>query len=906
VLPGSRVGVYEIIGLLGAGGMGEVYRARDSRLQRHVALKLLPASVAADPERLARFTREAQLLAAFNHPNIAAIHGLEDSGRTPAIVMELVEGPTLADRLAEGPLDVDEAIAVARQIAEAVEFAHEQGIIHRDLKPANIKLRPDGAVKILDFGLGKMLAPAGSGSDPSGDAAQSPTLTSPATSIGTVLGTAAYMAPEQARGRAVDRRADVWAFGVVLFEMLAGQRPFGGETISEAMAAIIKDDPAWDALPQSIPSELRRLIRRALEKDPRRRLRDMGDARLALDEINNGWSSEPGAPLVAPRQRPWIAAAPWVVVAVLLAIVGYLASRGRSAGVSPSASFASAPTGSQTAESAPRQPDLPTLKYTIPIPNLQLERTMLPTLSPDGRRLAYSSGGQLWVRDLDKLDGRPLTGAGGAQFPFWSPDGQQIAYLTATALWRVALDGSAPVRIASYRFSKGGRTPGGVWRRDGTIVFAPASSGTNMLVLPASGGEFHDLFARDPVTGSDFHRPSLLPDGESLLFIVDRSDTGADTIAVHAGGKVKTILRIDGEFLDSPVYSPTGHILYHRETTSTGIWAVPFSIDKLETTGTPFLVVPQGSWPAVGANGMLVYADSELSGLEELVWLDLASGAVTPALNEKFPAINYPRLSPDGTRVTALVRSPETGPVIIVADLQRHAHVQIAERASASSRPTWRDDRSIVYAVDAGRGDIVATRRADASSPQIELFRGVQPSVGRRGGELVIVRQEDGKGGGLWQTKFPPGDLPPAEPTVLQQTPVHEWEPALSPDGTLLAYSSGDLGQSEIMLRRFPQSTGQWQVSASGGSLPVWNRAGDKLYFRDNPGQIYVVDVKTNPDVRLSAPRPIPRPASVIARTGFDLSRDGKRLLMMRTVKTDATRGPSLAVVQNWYAEFRK
>jgi Tol biopolymer transport system component len=865
--------------------MGEVYRARDTRLNRDVALKLLPASVASDPERLARFTREAQLLAALNHPNIAAIHGLEESGGQPALVLELVAGETLASRLARGAVPVDEAVGIMRQIAEGLEFAHEQGIVHRDLKPANVMLRPDGTVKLLDFGLAKALGASDPGSSRAAAAMHSPTMvTSPATAPGIILGTAAYMAPEQARGAPTDRRVDIWPFGVVFYELLAGTRPFGGETISDTMAAILRDEPAWKALPDETPAQLQRLVRRALMKDPRRRLRDVGDARLLLEDIQGGADLPESAAVERARPAFWVSALPWALAGAALGAAVIAVTRPRATVTAP---------------------ELPTLRYTLSLPNLQFERTLLPTMSPDGRHVVFSNGGQLWVRDLDKLEARAVTTVAGAQFPFWSPDSRQVAYLTANALWRVGIDGSPPVRIASYRFSKGGRTPGGVWRRDGTIVFAPASTGSGLMVVSAAGGEFRDLIAIDEAAERDFHRPSLLPDGSSMLYVVDRVDSGADTIGVLSGTTRKAVLQLKGEYLDSPVYSPSGHILYHRETTTPGVWAVPFSLERLEVSGAPFLVAPQGSWPTIGANGVLVYADSELSGLEELVWLDVTSGSVTPALDARFPSIWFPRLSPDGTRVAAAIRASETGTSIVVADLQRHTHVQIADRATTFSRPSWRDNQSIVYALDAGRGEVLASRRADASQPQVELFEGTQPSVDTAG-RLFFVRLERSLRGGLWRASLPATGGVPGEPTIVQQTPAHEWEPTLSPDGTLLAYSSGDAGQSVVMLRGYPETPGQWQVSAGGGSLPQWSPAGDKLYFRELSGNIMVVDVKAKPEVSLSAPRLVPKPATLIARAGFDVARDGKRLLLPRPVSDDHGRGPALTVVQNWFAEFRK
>ena len=860
--------------------MGEVYRARDTKLQREVALKLLPPDLRTDPDRLARFTREAQLLASLNHPHIAAIYGVEDSDSGTVLVLELVEGPTLADRIAQGALPVDEAIALARQVAEALEFAHEHGIIHRDLKPANIKLRPDGTVKVLDFGLAKAMVSSTTSASGLPNVTESPTLTGHATAAGIILGTAAYMAPEQARGRVVDRRADIFAFGVVLFEMLAGHRPFAGETISDTLAAIIKDQPPWSALPQGLPATLRDLLRRLLEKDPRRRLRDIGDARLALEELQSGVVDPVIS--VATRTTPvWRRALPWAVATIATAAAVAFAARAAMHLV----------------------PDLPALKYTLPITGESLERVALPTLSPDGRSVAFARGGSLWVRALDEMEPRQLPGTTGAQYPFWSPDSRQVAYLTSTALWRVGLDGGRPVRIANYRFDKGARTPGGVWRADETIVFAPAATGSGLFLVPTQGGEFTEFYARDTKVEGDFHRPSLLPDGRSLLFVVDRIDTGADTIGVLANGTRKDILRLQGEVLDSPVFSPTGHILYHRETTTPGIWALPFAPTRLEATGAPFLVVPQGSFPNVGSNGTLIYVEDSLSGLNALVWLDLRTGTVTPALNEQFPTISQPRLSPDGKQVAAVAQISDRGQIVIVADLQRHTHVELGERADSGSRPTWRDDRTVVYARDEGQGTAIVMRPADGSGPEAVITAGMQPHV--MAGRLVFSLLRAGAGGDLHNMPLPPGGAPgPVE--MLQRLPVHEWEPTLSPDGTLLAYTTGNPGQSEVVLRTYPTQSGQWQVSSQGGSLAVWSPKGDAIYYRDIPGQIMRVDVRSNPQITLGTPQLVPRPSDLRVRRGFDVSGDGTRLLMVQEVKTEEQRPPALAVVQSWFAEFEK
>ena len=859
--------------------MGEVYRARDTRLQRDVALEVLPQSLAADHQSLARFTREAQLLATLNHPHIASIYGVEESGSGAALVLELVEGPTLADRIAQGAVPVDEAVAIGRQIAEALEAAHEQGIIHRDLKPANIKLRPDGTVKVLDFGLAKtLLSPAGSGTG-AVDITSSPTFTAEATAAGLILGTAAYMAPEQARGRAADRRADIWAFGVVLFEMIAGVRPFGGETISETIAAIIKDAPSWKALPPGVSDPLKALIRRTLEKDPKRRLRDIGDARLALEELESG--TEPLPMTSSATQTPaWRRAVPWVIALAATLAAGVFASR---SGVRPDI-------------------ELPPLKYTLPISGESLERTALPAISPDGRHVVFVKDGTLWLRSLDQLDARQLAGTNGAQFPFWSPDSRQIAYLTAKAVWRVGVDGSQPVRVATYAFSKGGRTPGGVWLADNTLVFAPAATGSGILSVPAHGGDFTDFYKRDPKTESDFHKPGLLPDGHSFLVVVDRMEGGADTIAVLSNGVRKDVLTLKGDVIDSPVYAASGHILYHRETTAPGVWAVPFSATRLVTTGPPFLVSPQGSFPSISSNGTLIYAENSVSGIATLAWVDVRTGEVTPALREQFPGMLQPRLSPNGGQVAAVVLSPGQGQTIIVADLQRHTHVRIADRADNFSRPAWRDDRTVVFS-RFGQRQTVFMRAADGSGGETELASGMQPFVSAA--HLLFVRVNAGRGGDLYRSLLPPGGAPGSEEKV-QELPVHEWEPALSPDGRFLSYSMGDPGQSEVILRTYPSQTGQWQVSSAGGSYPVWSPRGDALYYRDVPGQVMRVDVRTSPSVTLGTPQVIRRPPNLIARVGFDVSKDGTRLLMVQEAKSDEQRAASLAVVQNWFASFKR
>jgi Tol biopolymer transport system component len=865
----QKHGSFEILGPLGAGGMGEVFRARDTRLHREVALKLLPQTVAADPDRLARFTREAQLLAALNHPNIAQIHGLEEAPGEPpvrALVLELVEGPTLAERIAQGPLPVEEALAIARQVSEALEFAHEHGIIHRDLKPANIKLRPDGVVKVLDFGLAKALAPPGA-SDVR-ELTESPTMSDRATAAGTLLGTAAYMAPEQARGRAVDRRVDVWAVGVTLYEMLTGRRPFAGATVSDTLAAILKDEPDWAALPRETPVNLRRVLARMLEKDPRKRLRDIGDAWLFVDPSD--------APALERQSSLARRALPWAAVLILTATLAALAFRGGG--------------------SAPSVTPSPALRVALEGPDANLDVKAVPVISPDGTRLLYVRNEELWVRRLEELIARAIPGTSGATYPFWSPDSRQIGYFTSSGLWRTSIDGGTPIRIASERRSLTGfRSPGAVWRRDGTIVFAPAITGTSLLVVSAEGGEFTELLPVDTAAALDFHKPSLLPDGQSMLVVVDRPDKGSDAIAVVTGRQFRVVHEVPGVFVDAPVYSPTGHLIYHRELSSSqGVWAVPFSLEAMAATGEPTLIAADSYWPSVGANGLLAYAKPEALPLQELVWVDIAASAVTRAVHTPFRYMNAPSVSPDGTRV-AFAASTDDQRGVIVVDLERQTHAVLSDAEPIAAVPTWHGNETLVFVRAGPWGGRIMARRVDGSLPEHELTRGFEPNVAPAA-RLFFMRIDGGLAPGVYHMALPPDGTPP---TIFEQTPIAERLPSVSPDGALVAYVVAE-GSARVMLRR-SEGEGRWQVSASaGGQRPRWSPTGSTLYYTDATGAMFAVDVRREPVVALSAPRPVTLPSGLSPLVGFDVSRDGKRLLMVRTLETEEKRPPQLVIAQGW------
>jgi serine/threonine-protein kinase len=875
---GTRIGPYEVVCALGQGGMGEVYRGRDSRLGRDVAIKTLPALFARDPERNARFAREAQLLAALNHPHIGGIYGVEEDGTGTFLILEFIEGVSLADRLGHGPLARDEAVTIARQIADALEAAHEKGIIHRDLKPGNIMLTADGQAKVLDFGLAR----ADTGTDSSVSAMNSPTLTAAATAAGVILGTAAYMAPEQAKGKAVDKRGDIWAFGVVLFEMLTGARPFGGETIGETIAAIIKDPPRWNLLPDDLSPPLRVLLERTLQKDPRQRLRDIGEARLALDQIAASPASVAMLPPRAPK-RIWREAVPWAVAAVSIVVAIAMARRATNVA----------------------SPGLPPLTYTISTSPEPLERTALPVISPDGRHLAFVRNGALWVRALDKLEARQLTGTAGAQHPFWSPDSRQIAYLQANAVWRVGIEGAPPVRVAGYRFPISGRTPGGVWLADDTLIFAPSAGGTGLFSVPAAGGEFSMSLAPETKVEGDFHRPSLLPDGRSLIFAVDHISAGTDTIGVLANGTRKNVLTIKGEVLDSPVYSPTGHILFHRENSSPGIWAVPFDLSTLESTGPPFLVAAQGSYPSIASTGTLIFCENSVTGLATLSWLDLESAQITPVTSGRFASLTYPRLSPSGRYVAAGMHVPGEGQAVIVIDLQRDTHIRFAPDVShgAVPQPEWAGERMVVYPRTLNGASQLIGRPADGSAGEVVVGRGMMPTIAA--GRLVFARGGNGNTD-LFHMAWPDAGADPGTPQRLEESPASEVQPALSPDGTLLAYALGNQGDTEVILRTYPAASERWQVSSGGGTAPVWSPRGDALYYRTVSGAVMRVDVRRTPTVTLGTPREVRRPSRLVARVGYDVSPDGKRLLMVDEATGGEQRGTSVTVAQNWFAAFKK
>ncbi len=868
--PGNRIGQYEIVAPLGAGGMGEVYRATDSRLKRSVAIKILPDEVARDPERLARFEREAQVLASLNHPNIGAIYGVEESGGARCLVLELVEGETLASRIDQGPLEVQDAVRLALQIAEGLEAAHDKGIVHRDLKPANVMIGASGTAKVLDFGLAKALEEESAGG---GSASLSPTMTAAATRLGIILGTAGYMSPEQARGKTVNRRADIWAFGVILFEMLTGKRMFTGETVSDTLAGVLRAELDWKLLPGKTPGVIRKLLQRCLERDVKQRLRDIGEARIVLADWDAGKTPEEATPSAAPSRG---AGAPlgWAIGgAVALAVAAAAA-----------------------AWIAKPAPGLPHRVFRVPVDGLQPGPSF--AASPDGLSVAFVVPEGLKIQRFDKLESRELPGTKGAQNPFWSPDSQWIGYIADNKLKKVALAGgeSSTVCQLPEGYSRGA---GASWGSKGNIALACGSG----LIYQVSekGGDPKPIFQVDPKTTEDhFHEPWWLPGEKGLLYTVHgKQDLGTNVMAVWHDGKRETLVTLAGQEMWRPVYSLTGHILFRRQPENQGIWALPFSASSLKATGEAFLVAPQGNLPSITNDGTLVSIFGGGSGMQQLAWVD-RKGDIQELVGQPQPDILHLAVSPDGKQVAVHCNEGDNWDVWI-QDLQRSTKTRLTFEKIRESVPVWSPagDR-IVYSQEY----TLAVRSADGTGQPLLLGKGFLPSISPDGQWLVYEKQgEKGTQLDLWIRPL----SKEGEEKVFLQTPANESAPRVSPDGGYAAYTSNESGVPEVFLKRFPSGEGKWQVSVDGGTMAIWRRDGKEIVYR-HENSLMSVSVTTTPSLTLSTPQLLfdgdEKGLSLRARA-YDFSPDGQRILTVKNLESGVDR-KNLIVTTNWFQPFEQ
>jgi serine/threonine-protein kinase len=899
---GQTILHYRITARLGAGGMGEVYRSTDTRLGREVALKFLPDLFADDAERLARFQREAQLLASLNHPHIAAIYGLEESAGIHFLALELVEGPTLAERIAEGPMPMAEALGIAMQIAEALEAAHEKPIIHRDLKPANIKLTADGQVKVLDFGLAKALE----GEMDEDDIANSPTLSRVATRAGVLLGTAAYMSPEQAKGKRADRRADIFAFGVVFYEMLTGKQAFSGDSIPEILAGVLKQEMDWSALPSDTPPAIRRLLRRCLEKDARRRLRDIGDARMEIVDTLAAPQAETAiaAPAVAPpmpAQPLWQRALPWSLAAVLAAVTALAFWR----------PWIPAPARPVVARFAA---------------SLQPSESLNPAtgglaISPDGAYIAYmstpSSGAarQLFLRAMDRAEAIPIPGAEGATGLFFSPDSQWIAFTAGGKLKKVPRAGGTPITLCDKSI---GHT--GTWGPDGTIYFfEPAGK---LMRVPGAGGAPEVLATIEAKPGENEPRwPEVLPGGEAILFAMGGTPLYDDATIIAQSlktGERKTLIQGG----TSPRYLSTGHIVYGQ---GGRLLAIPFDLRRLEVTGAAAPVL-EDVWQAAGGflaygvsgNGSLAYVNGGQAGVlarSTLHWVD-RSGDARPVGSAH--AFVDPSLSPDGQRLA--IRNGDIAALsdIYVSDLNRGTLTRLtfAKPGEQTYSPVWTPDGTrVIYSLSSGAGAGTAGRggawkimwrSADGSGAEESLFSGTGamfPLSISPDGQLLVFQQGPVARRDLWV--LPLAGERKARP--LLEGSFDEVAAQISPDGRWLAYVSNETGRQEVYVQPFPGLGGKWQVSATGGTEPRWSRDGRQLFYRSG-NKMMAVDVQTRSGFAAGTPRMLfdqPYAINPNAAARYDVAPDGQHFLMLKVDETLSS-PLELRVVLNWADEVQR
>ena len=881
---GITIGPYRILEKLGEGGMGEVYRARDAKLKREVALKVLPPDVAGDRARLARFQREAELLASLNHSNIAQIYGFEESTAGPAgsgtaaLVMELVEGEDLAARIARGPIPLEEAVPIATQIAHALEAAHERGVIHRDLKPANIKVRPDGTVKVLDFGLAKAMDADSESPRAVADPATSPTLTSPQMTMqGMILGTAAYMAPEQAKGKALDKRADIWAFGCVLYEMISGRRAFDGDSVAGTIARLIERDVDWGALPASTPPHVITVIEGCLRKDRARRTHDIADARIQLED--GPASATPPALRALPSHR-----GRWTVAAVAAALIAgaALGWAARRSGAAPPAAIAQAQ-----------------LDLLLP-PGFELFTTSGTqlTISPDGSRIAFIAGGagvrELFLRPLNLPDATPIVGAAAAVAAVFSPDGGSIGFLARDrSLKRLSLGDGLITNIEAAGDMNAAGFTAPSWGPDNTLVFGRSG----LWRLPALGGTATQLTTVDGERGEVHTQGTILPTGVVLFTNWSGDGNAARIESIDGAGRRAVVL----DHATTPVYAANGHLVFHRDG---ALLAAPFDLASARITGTPVMVMPAnrlrtaGGMPlmALSTTGTLVYAPAE-TGLVTLVHVS-RDGAVRRLAETPRP-YTQPRVSPDGNRVVV----EQAGDSLWVHDLSRDARTPLTPgRLPGINFPVWTTDgQRIVYRrfeemwmVNAGgTGE---TARVPGSAPA-----DVPVAVAPDNDTLVVLRTTMRTNGDLYALSL--SGSRPARAIVA--TPGYDGGADFSPDGKWLVYASTDAGASQVYLTPYPALDRKWSISTRGGTQPRWARNGTEVFYRDGPRMMSVGVGMSGAGVAIAEPKVLFdrsfTSGAYVTIANYDVTPDGGFVMAEAVTGT-----PRLTVILNWADAVRQ
>jgi serine/threonine protein kinase/dipeptidyl aminopeptidase/acylaminoacyl peptidase len=898
--PGTRLGPYEILAPLGAGGMGEVYRARDSKLKRDVALKVLPDVFARDPERMLRFQREAEVLAALNHPHIAAIYGLEGK----ALVMELVEGENL-----RGPLPLETAVNYARQIAEALEYAHEKGIVHRDLKPANVKITPEGVVKVLDFGLAKAIEDP---TTPSSDPANSPTLTAGATRMGAIMGTAAYMSPEQASGKTADRRADIWSFGAVLYEILTGKVAFEGESASDTLATVLKIEPDWNALPEETPASVRKLVRRCLTKDRKQRLQAIGEARIALE--NPGGTEVPLQAKARATKLPWAVAALFILTTSLFSFLYFR-------------------------EKPPALPE--PVRFQIPAPEKN-SFALGAYVSPDGHRIAFPARGQdghtvLWIHSLDSLESRPLAGTEGvAGQVFWSPDSRFIAFAVSEKLKKVEASGGPPQTVCDLS----GAWRGGTWSRDGGIVFGVAGRG--LMRLSEAGGAASPLTTIDSSRAEMFHaNPWFLPDGRHFVYL--RLSTAVGKSGIYLGSLdakpeqqgSKRLMATDSNATYAPSSDPAlGHLLFVREGS---LMAQAFDARRLELTGEAVPIaegLPDTGRPlfSVSTTGVLVYRGGvRIFPITHLTWFDRA-GKILGTVWEPGQYSSV-ALSPDGTRVAVSRNDPQAAGSgtsrmfgntdIWLHEFSRGTSARLTFDPGYDAMAVWSPDGSrIIFFSDRDGVSSLYQKGSSGAGNEEPLLKSNEhkfpnkfpnrfPYDWSQDGRFLLYGVVASEKLGLWVLPLTGDDR---KPMLYLQTESSASEARFSPDSRWIAYMSDESGKKEVYVRPFPAASGgKWMVSKGGGTQPLWRRDGKELFYISADSKLMAVEVAAASGT-FQAGIPKALFAATLAGGGivandtrYDVTADGKKFLI-NSLPTETTSAPPspLTVVLNWQAGLKK